>query len=101
MEFEESIKEDLLLMGVVADKTTHTSDYFDHLYEKALDLIERGLAYADDTDMETMRYERGEGIKSKCRDQSIEETKRRFEEMRQGTPFVSIPNPTCRLEEAA
>lgn len=93
MEFEQSIKEDLLLMGVEADKTTHTSDYFDVLYEKALDLIKRGLAYADDTDMETMRYERGEGIKSKCRDQPIEETLRRFEEMRQGTPF----GLTCAL----
>jgi glutamyl/glutaminyl-tRNA synthetase len=89
MEFEESIKEDLLLMGVVADKVTHTSDYFDLLYEKALDLIKRGLAYADDTNVETMRYERGEGIESKCRNLSVEENLRRFEEMRQGTEFVS------------
>ncbi|KAI9033267.1 tRNA synthetases class I, catalytic domain-containing protein [Hyaloraphidium curvatum] len=108
MEFEQSIKEDLELMGIVADKTTHTSDYFDALYEKAIELIDLGLAYVDNTDMETMRYERGEGIKSKCRDLSVEENRSRFEEMRQGTEFgltcalrakISVDNPNKAMRD--
>ncbi len=53
-EFEESIKEDLQLIGIQGDKITHTSDYFDVLYDYAIQLIKKGLAYADNTDQETV-----------------------------------------------
>ena len=49
-EFEETILEDLLLLGIVGDKVTHTSDYFKQLYGYALQLIKSGKAYADDTE---------------------------------------------------
>ncbi|KAI8822661.1 tRNA synthetases class I, catalytic domain-containing protein [Fimicolochytrium jonesii] len=86
-EFEESIKEDLTLLGIKPDKITYTSDSFDLLYNYALQLIQEGKAYVDDTDVTTMRTERMEGIESKCRNQSVEENLRRFDEMKNGTEF--------------
>ncbi|KAI9292052.1 glutamyl-tRNA synthetase [Neoconidiobolus thromboides FSU 785] len=86
-EFEESIKEDLLLLGIKGDVITHTSDHFDKLYQLAIDTIKKGLAYVDDTDQNTMRDERMKGIASKNRDLSIEENLKRFQEMTEGTEF--------------
>lgn len=51
-EFEDTILEDLQLMGIHGDVVTHTSDYFDQLYELAVKLISLGQAYADDTEKE-------------------------------------------------
>ena len=42
--------EDLHLLDIKADKVTHTSDYFDQIYELAIKMIKIGLAYTDDTD---------------------------------------------------
>jgi glutamyl-tRNA synthetase len=56
MEFEQSIKEDLGLLGIKQDITVHTSDHFDKIYEYALVLIKKGLAYVDDTDAETVIF---------------------------------------------
>ncbi|KAI9496257.1 tRNA synthetases class I, catalytic domain-containing protein [Zychaea mexicana] len=92
-EFEESIKEDLALIGVDSSIVTHTSDYFDEMYELALKIIKEGNAYVDDTDQTTMREERMKGTPSKCRDQSVEENLRRFEEMKNATEF----GQTCCL----
>ncbi|KAJ2847423.1 glutamate--tRNA ligase [Coemansia brasiliensis] len=84
-EFEESITEDLRLLGITADKVSHTSDYFQIIYEYALQLIRNGGAYVDDTEKERIKEERKEGIASRCRDLSVEENLERFEQMRQGT----------------
>jgi len=86
-EFEESIKEDLKLIGIEGDVCTHTSDHFDTIYNYAIQIIKDGKAYVDDTDRDTMRQQRGEGIPSKCRDLPVEENLRRFEEMKNGTEF--------------
>ncbi|KAI9503480.1 tRNA synthetases class I, catalytic domain-containing protein [Coemansia spiralis] len=107
-EFEESIKEDLRLLGIEGDVISHTSDHFQAIYELAIRLIKKGLAYADDTDQKTMRDERMKGIASKCRSQSIEENLRRFEEMRQATEFgqtcclrakMSVDNPNKAMRD--
>jgi glutamyl-tRNA synthetase len=89
VEFEESIKEDLALIGIKGDVVTHTSDYFDKIYDLALQIINSGNAYVDDTDQATMRDQRMNGIASKNRDLPIEENLRRFEEMKNATEFVS------------
>ncbi|KAH9909518.1 glutamyl-tRNA synthetase [Xylariomycetidae sp. FL2044] len=84
-EFQDAIVEDLALMGIKPDVLTYTSDYFDHLYETCLTLIKGGNAYADDTDVETMRDERGKGIASKRRDRTVEENLAIFDAMKNGT----------------
>ncbi|CCF49255.1 hypothetical protein NDA11_000823 [Ustilago hordei] len=85
-EFEQSIIEDLALLGIKADTTSHTSDYFDTLYKYAIQMIQLGKAYADDTVQEQMRAERMDGIPSKRRDASIEENMTRFAEMSAASP---------------
>ncbi|KAJ1734638.1 glutamate--tRNA ligase [Coemansia biformis] len=92
-EFEDAITEDLKLLGIHADVVSHTSDHFAKLFEYAVELTKKGLAYVDDTDKETMREQRGEGIASRCRDLSVEENLQRLEQMRQGTEF----GQTCCL----
>ena len=84
-EFEESIKEDLALIGVDSSIVSHTSDFFDQMYELALKMIKDGNAYCDDTDQITMREQRTARVASKCHDLSIEENLRRFEEMTKGS----------------
>ncbi|OQE19443.1 hypothetical protein PENSTE_c015G09345 [Penicillium steckii] len=85
-EFQDAIMEDLALMGIKPNKTSYTSDYFDELYAYGLEIIKAGKAYADDTDKETMQAQRFDGIPSKCRELSPEESLAHFEEMKKGTP---------------
>ncbi|KAF2021367.1 glutamyl-tRNA synthetase [Aaosphaeria arxii CBS 175.79] len=84
-EFQDSIVEDLALMGIKADKISYTSDYFDELYEYCVKMIKDGNAYADDTLQEKMRQERMDGIPSERRDSSVEDNLARFEEMKKAT----------------
>lgn len=86
-EYEHAIKEDLLLIGIDSSVVSYTSDYFDQIYQYALTLIKEGKAYCDTTGQEQMRAERMDGIASQCRDLSVEENLRRFEEMKNGTEF--------------
>ena len=81
MEFEESIIQDLALLGIKGDVTSHTSDYFDQLYQLVIKLIQQGKAYADDTPQEEMRAQRMDGIPSRRRDASVEENLTRFADM--------------------
>ncbi|KAL2010590.1 hypothetical protein VTN00DRAFT_6397 [Thermoascus crustaceus] len=108
MEFQDSIVEDLALMGIKPDKTTYSSDYFDQLYQYCIQMIKDGNAYADDTDKETMGAERMNGIASKRRDATVEENLARFEEMKKGTPEglrwcirakISVDNPNKALRD--
>lgn len=49
----ESIKEDMITLGVKwAGEISHSSDYFDYLIGKAEELINKGLAYCDNTPVE-------------------------------------------------
>ncbi|TKA71493.1 hypothetical protein B0A49_05606 [Cryomyces minteri] len=84
-EFQDSIIEDLALMGIKADMKTHTSDYFQELYEHCIQMIKEGNAYADDTLKEDMAKEREKFQPSKRRDASVEENLGHFEEMKAGT----------------
>jgi glutamyl-tRNA synthetase len=55
-EFEETILEDLALLEIHGDAVSHTSDYFDQLYELAVKLIKEGKAYADDTEQLQVKF---------------------------------------------
>ncbi|CAL1705363.1 unnamed protein product [Somion occarium] len=107
-EFEETILEDLSLLDVHGDILTHTSDYFDKLYELALQLIKEGKAYADDTEQAQMRDERFKGIASKHRDDGVEDNLKHFAEMKTGSEEgvrwcvrakMSVDNPNKALRD--
>lgn len=85
VEFENSIVEDLELLGIKGDRITHSSDYFDTMYDYAIQLIKEGKAYVDDTPVEKMREERGEGIASARRNRTVEENLKYFDEMKNAT----------------
>ncbi|KPI84847.1 putative glutamyl-tRNA synthetase [Leptomonas seymouri] len=84
--FETAIEDDLKTLGVSYDSgPTYSSDYFDVMFDKAEDMIKRGLAYCDKTPREEMQKCRFDGIPTKYRDTSVEENLRLFNEMRKGT----------------
>ena len=58
-EFVESIKDDIAWLGYTPGVVVHASDYFATLYDWAEYLVERGLAYVDDQDGETISAQRG------------------------------------------
>ncbi|KAA8643066.1 hypothetical protein EYZ11_008894 [Aspergillus tanneri] len=108
LEFSESILEDLSLMGIKPDRISHTSDYFEELYQYGIQIIKDGNAYADDTDKETMAAQRMDGEPSKRRDASVEENLARFEEMKKGTAEgqgwcirakISVDNPNKAMRD--
>ena len=84
-EFEESILEDLALLGVKGDRLTHTSDYFPQIEAFCEQMLREGTAYADNTPQEKMRDERFHGIESACRAAAPEENLRCWEEMKRGS----------------
>jgi glutamyl-tRNA synthetase len=84
-EFQDSITEDLDVLGIKPDKTSYTSDYFQTLYEYCIRMIKEGNAYADDTDQKTMRDERMTGKASARRNRTAEENMAIFEGMIYGT----------------
>ena len=49
-EFEDSILEDLKLLGIKDYRLSYSSDYFQQLYDYAIQMIEAGKAYCDDTE---------------------------------------------------
>ncbi len=70
------------------DRLLFASDYFQQLYEWAVDLIKKGLAYVDDLSAEEIREYRGTltepGRDSPYRDRSVEENLDLFERMKRG-----------------
>eukprot|EP00330_Aristerostoma_sp_ATCC50986_P005165 CAMPEP_0114594314 /NCGR_PEP_ID=MMETSP0125-20121206/15956_1 /TAXON_ID=485358 ORGANISM="Aristerostoma sp., Strain ATCC 50986" /NCGR_SAMPLE_ID=MMETSP0125 /ASSEMBLY_ACC=CAM_ASM_000245 /LENGTH=756 /DNA_ID=CAMNT_0001794465 /DNA_START=70 /DNA_END=2340 /DNA_ORIENTATION=+ len=72
-EFVDSIIADLNTLGITYDKLSYTSDYFDYFMEAMTKLIKEGKCYCDNTPVEQMRLERGEGIESKNRQNTVEQ----------------------------
>jgi len=88
IEFVESIRDSVEWLGFAWEKLCYASDYYDHLYGFAIELINKGLAYVDNLDAEQMREYRGTltepGKNSPSRDRSIDENLGLFERMRAG-----------------
>jgi len=87
--FTQGIEEDVKWLGFDwGEHLFYASNYFEKLYHLATHLIEKGLAYVDDQDAETIRATRGTlktpGTDSPYRNRSIEENKSLFEKMRAG-----------------
>ena len=87
-EYVDSIMEDVRWLGFEWDGLYYASDYFDQLYEWALQLIRTGKAYVDDLTAEQVREYRGNltepGKDSPYRNRSIEENLDLFQRMRAG-----------------
>lgn len=89
IEYIKSIKEDVHWLGYDwGERLFHASDYFDQLYEYAIQLIKKGKAYVDDLSPEELRQQRGTltepGVESPYRNRSVEENLDLFERMRAG-----------------
>ncbi|HET8816529.1 MAG TPA: glutamine--tRNA ligase, partial [Pseudidiomarina sp.] len=89
VDFVNSIQEDVRWLGYHWEgKPRYSSDYFDRLHGFAVELIEKGLAYADFSSQEQMREMRGTlkepGVNSPFRNTSIEENLQIFADMTAG-----------------
>jgi glutaminyl-tRNA synthetase len=89
VEYVESIQEDVRWLGFDwDDRLFYASDYFDQLYEYAVQLIKRGKAYVCDLNADEIREYRGTltqpGKESPYRNRSVEENLDLFERMRAG-----------------
>lgn len=89
VEYVDAIIEDIKWMGFdFEDRLYYGSDYSEQIYNYAIELIKRGLAYVDDLDVDQIREYRGTltepGKNSPWRDRSIEETLDLFKRMRNG-----------------
>lgn len=87
-EYVDSIKADVHWLGFQWANEFYASDYFPKLYEFAVTLIRKGLAYVDDSTSEEIAAQKGTptkaGTPSAYRDRSVEENLRLFEEMKAG-----------------
>ncbi|HEY1115488.1 MAG TPA: glutamate--tRNA ligase family protein, partial [Chitinophagaceae bacterium] len=87
-EYVESIKEDVQWLGFKWENERYASDYFEQLYEFAVALIKKGLAYVDDSTPEEIAALKGTpttpGQDGPYRNRSVEENLQLFEDMRAG-----------------
>lgn len=87
-EYVDSIKEDIRWLGFNWHQELYTSDYFETLYTFAVDLINKGLAYVDDSTAEEIAALKGTptepGKDNPYRNRTIEENLALFTEMKAG-----------------
>lgn len=88
VEYVDSIEEDVRWLGFQWDKRLWASDYFDTMYEAAVELIKKGKAFVCDLSGDEIKEYRGTlkepGKESPYRNRSVEENLRLFEEMKDG-----------------
>ena len=88
-EYIDAIKEDVRWLGFDwGEHEYYASDYFDQMYQWAVQLIKAGAAYVDDLNAEQIRQHRGTltepGVESPFRNRSVEENLKLFEGMKAG-----------------
>ena len=87
-EYEVSIIEDVRWLGAKFDEVKYASNYFDIMYEKAVLLIKKGLAFVCDLTADEIKSYRGDyntpGKESPYRNRSVEENLKLFEDMKNG-----------------
>ncbi len=87
-EYVESIKKDIEWLGFKWDKLLFASDYFDVMFDCAVKLINKGLAYVSDETADEIRERRGTltepGVESPYRNRTVEENLQLFYDMRDG-----------------
>jgi len=87
-EFVDAIKDDVQWLGFEWDELKHASDYFDELYNYAVELIKQGKAYVDSSSADEVRAMRGTltepGTPSPFHNRTIEENLDLFDRMKKG-----------------
>ncbi|HKL94556.1 MAG TPA: glutamine--tRNA ligase/YqeY domain fusion protein [Clostridia bacterium] len=87
-EYVDAIQEDIKWLGFEWDKLCYASDYFEEMYNRALLLVKKGLAYVCDLSAEEISATRGTlttpGTNSPYRNRSVEENLDLFQKMREG-----------------
>lgn len=87
-EYVDAIKRDVAWLGYQWDKECYASDYFQQLYDWAVELIKKGKAYVDNQSSEEMAKQKGTptqpGTNSPNRDRSVEENLDLFTRMKNG-----------------
>ena len=88
IEYVDSIKEDVKWLGFSWDKELYASDYFEQLYQFAITLIHKGLAYVDDSSSEEIAAQKGNpttpGTPSLYSNRTVEENLQLFADMKNG-----------------
>ncbi len=87
-EYVESIKEDVRWLGFEWAQELYASNYFEQLYGFAMKLIEKGLAYVDDSSSEEIAQQKGTpttpGVRNAFAERTPEDNAKIFREMREG-----------------
>lgn len=87
-EFVDAIKRDVQWLGYQWDQELYASDYFQQLYDWAVEFIKKGKAYVDSQTSEAMAQQKGtpstEGVDSPYRNRSVEENLNLFQRMKNG-----------------
>ncbi|TKY50847.1 Glutamine--tRNA ligase [Spatholobus suberectus] len=96
-EYIDHIEEIVQWMGWKPLKITYTSDYFQELYELAVELIKRGHAYVDHQTPDEIKEYREKKLNSPWRDRPISESLKLFEEMKNG--HVEEGKATLRMKQ--
>ncbi|KAK4376445.1 hypothetical protein RND71_002741 [Anisodus tanguticus] len=96
-EYIDHIKEIVGWMGWEPFKITYTSDYFQDLYELAVELIRRGHAYVDHQTPDEVKEYREKNMNSPWRGRPLEESLRLFDEMKRG--MIDEGKATLRMKQ--
>jgi glutaminyl-tRNA synthetase len=87
-EYVEAIKKDVSWLGFTWENELYASNYFEQLYQFAVELIKKSLAYVDDSTAEQIASQKGTptsaGTESPFRNRSVDENLTLFKEMRDG-----------------
>ncbi|KAJ8769724.1 hypothetical protein K2173_005930 [Erythroxylum novogranatense] len=96
-EYIDHIEEIVEWMGWKPFKITYTSDYFQDLYDLAVELIRRGHAYVDHQTPEEIKEYREKKMNSPWRDRPIAESLKLFDEMKRG--MIEEGKATLRMKQ--
>eukprot|EP01060_Flectonema_neradi_P027060 TRINITY_DN366_c0_g3_i1.p1 TRINITY_DN366_c0_g3~~TRINITY_DN366_c0_g3_i1.p1 ORF type:complete len:798 (+),score=208.41 TRINITY_DN366_c0_g3_i1:46-2439(+) len=97
--YEKAIEEDSKTLGLKYDRVTYTSDRFEEMLVLCEKMIKIGKAYCDDTETDLMREQRGEGIESKCRNQTIEQNLKMWEAMKTGAAQGTVVRAKISVDD--
>ncbi len=104
-EFVDSIKEDVLWLGFKWDKECYASDYFQKLYDWAVQMIKDGYAYVDSQPSAVMAEQKGTptqpGVNSPFRSRTVEENLDLFEKMKNGETEEGVHVLRAKIDMAS